>query len=1279
MATSSTYTVKLPKILDIIEYNGFFNLPNVRITISDRDTGNVLYNDIPTTEQISFSTAIGADLRITAAKAHYKSEVRAVYLGNPENGVYRFIKRTNDKELVIIALNREEGYCGSGEKMIDYVHAFYTRKFNDFTLTEPQKVLVSSTGVARDLTSKLNVCLTNPLSLPSDITTFKDGFVAELNDQDELHTIYVKGPSNEDETDLNYVWGSNHAYIFEDAFKLHVIEKNREYLTFEAYDSSVDEFSVKLMQYGTPNSAVIQYRYFDKDSGKSINSTGGTTYIVTSSEMTQIRGSFATGKTCTISSARVNFTLYDRISCDGVVYDVEETEDGGYRLVESTTDYEWTNYTFGTLLTSNDNGVVIQFRRSPENDSHYFSKDTSNFYYFDVTNGYVNVYGSVNTLLSASDNITLDVTDANDKYIFYRLFGYQNTNRIKKVKNLKLKSTVLTEGCYAFMFNGCNFAEVPLIDAESVREHSCESMFASNASLYMLPDTFFIFNIRNLYEYSYGGMFYDCANLTLSTSQTITVDSCGEGSCNSMFKNCSNNRHCNVYIGAKTALNIPEKAFYGMFYENTKASLSYIKINAGNVGTNGFAEMFYDCGKLIFPEDISEYWLSINGTIGTNGCYKMFEGCSYLNNESSVSLSIFTTSVGVSGCSRMFYGCSRLKVPVLFPNHASNLTTSSYCFSKMFYGCEKLSYGPSIKLTTLANYACEYMFYGCKELMNASSVFTTNAITTGNYSCQYMFAECSNLVVPIDLKNATFSTGCFSHMFENCVKLKDNGSFEFTTSSFPDYSCEYMFAGTEKLEFAGLWENVNTVGKYACQYMFLKSGLKYTPKQGGINLDVYCYYHMFDSCYLYSDFKLRADVLPECCYSYMYYKAIINSFKKTFNIRKFNSCGVRAFSHMFDSANSRDITGGIIDGYLIIKRIGFNDTLSQNQYYMKLYGNRSAVKNAADMYNNYNAQYYYWTLPYRTAFRDSNHIAMIQTKMRLGTGASTITTGLDNHLDSYDLRFSNGDKFHIDNFLSSTATTSDYIYDYFDHEYNYTYPNKYVVKKIDTEPIEINFSSQSLGNYCCEYMFYNCSFVYEADRIKFINTNLSEHAFSHMFDSCPNLTSIPDLTSINSLGRYCYEYMFANCDKLVCTSTFNGVGSDANFFYGLKILKLIGVAQNYNDNMLMYRYYMFGDNITNLPVGCCSNMFRNCKKLIYGPFIQNKTINTDCYKEMFYGCNSLKRIFYNSSTKPTDFFTSNWTYNASSSGNFYKGTSATWNNSDANIPSNWTITENVTP
>ena len=50
MATSSTYTVKLPKILDIIKYNGFFNLPNVRFTITDRDTGNVLYNDVPTTE-----------------------------------------------------------------------------------------------------------------------------------------------------------------------------------------------------------------------------------------------------------------------------------------------------------------------------------------------------------------------------------------------------------------------------------------------------------------------------------------------------------------------------------------------------------------------------------------------------------------------------------------------------------------------------------------------------------------------------------------------------------------------------------------------------------------------------------------------------------------------------------------------------------------------------------------------------------------------------------------------------------------------------------------------------------------------------------------------------------------------------------------------------------------------------------------------------------------------------------------------------------------------------
>lgn len=1269
MATSSTYTVKLPKILDIIEYNGFFNLPNVRITISDRDTGNVLYNDIPTTGQISFSTAIGADLRITASKGHYKSEVRAVYLGNPENGVYRFIKRANDKELVIIALNREEGYCGSGEKMIDYVHAFYTRKFNDFTLTEPQKVLVSSSAVARDLTSKLNVCLTNPLSLPSDINTFKNGFVAELNDQDDLHTIYVKGPSNEDETDLNYVWGSNHAYIFEDAFKLHVIEKNREYLTFEAYDSNVDEFSVKLMQYGTPNSAVIQYRYFDKDSGKSINSTGGTTYIVTSNEMTQIRGSFATGKTCTISSARVNFTLYDRISCNGVVYDVEETEDGGYRLVESTTDYEWTDYTFGTLLTSNDNGVVIQFRRSPENDSHYFSKNSTNFYYFDVTNGYVNVYGSVNTLLVASDNITLDETDNNDKYIFYRLFGYQHPNRIKRVKDLKLKSTVLTEGCYAYMFNGCDFTEPPIIDAETVRANSCESMFASNSSLTSLPNSFFVFRISNLYDYSYGGMFYNCTNLSLHTSQVITVDSCGIGSCNSMFKECTKNRHCNVTIGPKTALNVPERAFYEMFYNNTNASLSYIKISATNVGKNGFAEMFYNCNNMVFPDDLSEYWLYIGGNVGTNGCYKMFESCSSLKNESTISLSLFTTSVGVSGCCRMFYGCSSLKIPAFFPNHASDLTTNSYCFSKMFYGCDSLVLCPSIRVSSLANYACESMFYDCRTIKDASSVFSTNnGLTFGQYSCQYMFYNCKELQMAPYLQNSTLGIGCFSHMFENCENLKSFEFGSFASTSIPNYAFEYTFknAGIERV---GNWSNITTAGDYSCQYMFSDSKLKYPPTKGAITLGIYSYYYMFENCDLYSDMELRASTIPNHAYEYMFTHATINNFRNTFKVTNFTSCGDYSFGHMFYYAKSRTETGGIVCGKFMIKRVN-----AVNPYYVKLFQSRAQLRDSgAKIYNKFKNNHYYWVLPYRDAFIDSDHIALVTSDMSWTEGVESIQTGGGSYIDwivTTDLRYSNGDKFELSEFLSSSETACT-VYDRLNNDYSAFSNGEYHIVKKDID-YAIKFGSNTTGIYCCEYMFSHCEFVKDGYMVRFTGTKLGNYAFSHMFDSAPNLNSIPRLNDINSFGNYSLEYMFANCNGLVQISDYNK--NDVSLSnYRRKIVDLVRARTSYNSTNNMYYYYIFKTTISSIPTGCCKGMFKGCKNLMYGPVIQNITPNSGAYEEMFCNCSILQKMRYERTSAPTSTHFLNWVKNVRSSGDFSRSSTWTITYGDSGVPTGWNV------
>jgi len=1266
MATTSIYTVKLPKILDIIEYNGFFNLPKVHFTITDRDTGRVLYDDVPSGDQISFSTAIGADLRLIVSKNKYITEGRTVHLGNPENNVYRFIKASNEKEIVLIALKRETGYCCSGEKLVDYVHAFYDRNFNNFTLTNPTKVLVSNPIVANNLTTDLNACLTTPISTPSGINDFKAGFVNELNDEDALHTVYVNGPSGENEIDLDYDWNSKHAYVFDNSFKLYVNEKNFDYLTFEAYNENVYTFSIKLSKYGNPNEASIQYRYFDKDVGKSINNTGCTTYEVTSTEMTQIRNSFATGKTCTIGSKEVRFTIYDRISYNGAIYDVEETENGGYRLVESQTDYNWTNYTFGDILTSNDNGIVIQFRRSPKDNSHYFSKDIDNFYYFDVVTGYVNVYGSVNTLLVYSDNITLDVTDDNDKYIFYRLFGYINSNRIRRVKDLKLKSTVLTEGCYAYMFDECDFTDVPdIINAQTLRAHSCESMFSFNSSLSELPYNFFAFSISNLYTSSYGSMFYGCTNLSLRTTQTITVDSCENYSCYRMFYNCISNRHCNINIGNKTALNIPSSAFYQMFYNNINANISFIKIKAGSVNNRGFSGMFEKCNKMYFPSDINEYYVSINGTIGTEGCANMFSECSNLQNTSITNLLIHTTNIGTSGCSHMFYKCLKLEVPIIFTHLLENgLITGSYCFSHMFDGCEKLTFGPSLRAGVLSDYACEYMFNNCKNISSAYYVLNTTGLTLGNFSCQFMFCNCSKLLIAPFLKNLILSTGCFSHMFENCELLKSFDFGSFVSTSIPNHAFEYMFtnAGIEKV---GDWSNIITAGEYACQYMFSHSKLKYPPETGALTLNKYSYYHMFEYCDLYTDMKLVASNIPDYAYAYMFSNATINSFKKTFFVLNFEYCGNYSFSHMFYYTKSRQKSEGIVCGKFIIKRIN-----CVNPYYVKVFSNRGDLRRYANNYNKFSNVRYYWALPYRDAFVDNDHIALVKSKMKSGSGADCLQTEAG-FIDTIDLRYANESKFVLSEFLASSNTACT-VYDTLDDEFSGMEKGEYKIVKKDSDFL-IKFGSNTTGDYCCEYMFSHCDFAIDGHMVKFTGTKLGSHAFSHMFDGCEYLNSIPILNTINSLGIGSFEYMFANCKNLF-DKVSNYVSNNVTLTgYSSKILELKRAQTGYIENLDMYYYTIFGSNITTVPVDCCKGMFRGCKNLKYGPVIQNITPGSGAYEEMFYNCNNLRTIRYEKTSAPTNAQFSDWVKNVNSSGIFSRATSWNVTYGDNGVPTGWEV------
>ena len=94
---------------------------------------------------------------------------------------------------------------------------------------------------------------------------------------------------------------------------------------------------------------------------------------------------------------------------------------------------------------------------------------------------------------------------------------------------------------------------------------------------------------------------------------------------------------------------------------------------------------------------------------------------------------------------------------------------------------------------------------------------------------------------------------------------------------------------------------------------------------------------------------------------------------------------------------------------------------------------------------------------------------------------------------------------------------------------------------------------------------------------------------------------------------------------------------------------------------------------TTLADDCYYNMFYRCTSLKTAPELPATTLVEGCYSWMFYGCSKLnyvKALF-------TDMSANNcvwsWLDNVSPTGTFVKNADATWNNTNAGIPTGWTV------
>ena len=99
---------------------------------------------------------------------------------------------------------------------------------------------------------------------------------------------------------------------------------------------------------------------------------------------------------------------------------------------------------------------------------------------------------------------------------------------------------------------------------------------------------------------------------------------------------------------------------------------------------------------------------------------------------------------------------------------------------------------------------------------------------------------------------------------------------------------------------------------------------------------------------------------------------------------------------------------------------------------------------------------------------------------------------------------------------------------------------------------------------------------------------------------------------------------------------------------------------------------------TSLKNACYMYMFNGCTSLTSAPELPATTlvggINAGCYMGMFYNCSSLNYVKALFTTKPGSNYTNNWLSGVSATGTFVKNPNATWSVSGASgIPSGWTV------
>ena len=226
----------------------------------------------------------------------------------------------------------------------------------------------------------------------------------------------------------------------------------------------------------------------------------------------------------------------------------------------------------------------------------------------------------------------------------------------------------------------------------------------------------------------------------------------------------------------------------------------------------------------------------------------------------------------------------------------------------------------------------------------------------------------------------------------------------------------------------------------------------------------------------------------------------------------------------------------------------------------------------------------------------------------------------------------------------------------------------------------------TLANGCYSQMFQDCTSLTTAPELP--ATTLAEECYYQMFKGCTSLVSAPELPA-TTLAELCYCEMFLGCRSLINASALRAstLAKDCcyNMFQGCVSLTEAPELPATTLATSCYSQMFKGCTslvsapelpATTLAALCYSGMFEDCTSLTTAPELPATTLAKNCYNSMFYGCTKLNTVKIAATDISADHCLYLWLpRHSSSTGTFYKNKNATWSNSEAYIPSGWTVIE----